>query len=63
MAGSPSTDLADLLNEMVSAQERLRRHGVSFGTSLPGPPAGQPKAEATHADLGNRGEAHSNMLG
>ena len=44
---SPNTDLADLLNEMLSVQERLRKHGVSFGTGLPGPPAGQPEAAAS----------------
>ena len=28
MAGSSSDDLADLLNEMLSVQERLRKHGA-----------------------------------
>ena len=47
MAGSPNAELADLLNEMLSVQERLRKHGIAFGTGLPGPPAGQPEATAS----------------
>ena len=47
MAGSPNAELADLLNEMLSVQERLRKHGIAFGTGLPGPPAGQPEAAAS----------------
>ena len=43
MAGSSSTDLAGLLNEMLSLQERLKEHGVTFGAGVPGPPAGRPE--------------------
>ena len=35
MAGSSNAELADLLNEMLSVQERLRKHGIAFGTGLP----------------------------
>ena len=37
--GSSSSDLAGLLNEMLSLHKRLKKHGVSFGAGLPGPPA------------------------
>ena len=47
MAGSSNAELADLLNEMLSVQERLRKHGIAFGAGLPGPPAGQPEASAS----------------
>ena len=47
VAGSPNAELADLLNEMLSVQERLSGPGVAFGTGLPGPPAGQPEAAAS----------------
>ena len=47
MAGSSNAELADLLNEMLSVQERLRKHGIAFGDGLPGPPAGQPEASAS----------------
>ena len=48
MAGSSNTELADLLNETLSVQEKLiRKHGIAFGTGLPGPPAGQPEAAAS----------------
>ena len=47
MAGSPNAELADLLNEMLSVQERLRKHGIAFGAGLPDPPAGQPEASAS----------------
>ena len=43
MAGSSSTDLAGLLNEMLSVQERLKERGVTFGAGVPGPPAGRPE--------------------
>ena len=35
------------LNEMLSVQERLRKHGIAFGAGLPGPPAGQAEASAS----------------
>ena len=47
MAGSSNAELADLLNEMLSVQEKLRKRGISFGTGLPGAPAGQPEAAAS----------------
>ena len=47
MAGSSNAELADLLNEMLSVQERLRKRGIAFGAGLPGPPAGQPEASAS----------------
>ena len=47
MAGSSNAELADLLNEMLSVQERLKKHGIAFGAGLPGPPAGQPEASAS----------------
>ena len=47
MAGSSNAELADLLNEMLSVQERLRKHGIAFGAGLPGPSAGQPEASAS----------------
>ena len=47
MAGSSNAELADLLNEMLSVQERLRKHGIAFGAGLPGPPADQPEASAS----------------
>ena len=49
MAGSSSSDLAGLLNEMLSLQERLKKHGVSFGAGLPGPPADRPEPPAEEA--------------
>ena len=47
MAGSSNAELADLLNEMLSVQERLRKHGIAFGAGFSGPPAGQPEASAS----------------
>ena len=47
MAGSSSSDLAGLLNEMLSLQERLKEHGVTFGAGVPGPPAGRPEVPPT----------------
>ena len=44
-----SSDLAGLLNEMFSLQERLKKHGVSFGAGLPGPPADHPEPRAEEA--------------
>ena len=49
VAASSSSDLAGLLNEMLSLQERLKKHGVSFGAGLPGPPADRPEPHAEEA--------------
>ena len=49
MAESSSSDLAGLLNEMLSLQERLKKHGVSFGAGVPGPPAGSPEVSVEEA--------------
>ena len=49
MAASSSSDLAGLLNEMLSLQERLKKRGVSFGAGLPGPPADRPEPHAEEA--------------
>ena len=34
MAGSSNTELADLLNEMLSVQEKLRKHGFRLGRAF-----------------------------
>ena len=34
MAGSSNAELADLLNEMLSVQERLRKHGMRLGPAF-----------------------------
>ena len=47
MAGSSSSDLAGLLNKMLSLQERLKERGVTFGAGVPGPPAGRPEVPPT----------------
>ena len=47
MAGSSSADLAGLLNKMLSVQERLKEHGVTFGAGVPGPPAGRSEVPPT----------------
>ena len=49
MTESSSSDLAGLLNEMLFLQERLKKHDVSFGAGVPGPPAGPPEPPAEEA--------------